>query len=392
MRSWADALALGGALTAARPWRALVLGLGLAGAVVAARLPGRVEQALEASLLSRAADVPVVVGGNGAALDLVLGAVFYAPRPLPALSEADRRALVAATGVPLLPLHLGHRAAGRPLVGSSPDLFRRAELEVAEGRPFSTLGEAVVGAEVARAAGLRLGDGLRADPPSLYDVAGTFPLRLRVVGILAPSGGPEDGLLLTDVTTAWALDGLLHGHADVADDVDAGPALLLAAEPTPAALATFHAHGDPATWPLHALLVRTPGAAARDLVLGAAAVHGGLMAVVPGAVVREALAVVGDLEGALAVGGRVAAAALCLVVAALGAGVARERARVAGLLRALGASRRAIAAVLLVEVCVVGGVAAMGAVGAELAAGRALRRALEDVGVAVERPGSVSND
>ena len=51
---------------------------------------------------------------------------------------------------------------------------------------------AVVGARAARELGVGPGDGLVSSPESVFDLAGVYPLRMRVVGVLAPAHGPDD--------------------------------------------------------------------------------------------------------------------------------------------------------------------------------------------------------
>ncbi|NIV56791.1 MAG: hypothetical protein GWN48_15140, partial [Actinobacteria bacterium] len=56
-------------------------------------------------------------------------------------------------------------------------------LEVAEGRGFAILGECVIGAEAARSLGVGVEDSVLSTPAGAFDVAGSFPLKMRVVGV-----------------------------------------------------------------------------------------------------------------------------------------------------------------------------------------------------------------
>jgi putative ABC transport system permease protein len=104
-------------------------------------------------------------------------------------------------------------------------------------------------------------------PESLFDLAGTYPLKLHAVGVLQASHTPDDRGIFVDVNTAWIIAGLGHGHEDVAGATDpqvrleqrdqyvvASAKLVHFTEITPENIDTFHLHGDLASLPLTAIL------------------------------------------------------------------------------------------------------------------------------------------
>jgi putative ABC transport system permease protein len=153
------------------------------------------------------------------------------------------------------------------VVGTSLDYFAFRGLEIGDGRALATLGECVLGSEVAASLGLSPGDSLLTSPSTLFDLAGVYPLRLRVVGILRPAYGPDDRAVFVDVKTAWVAEGLGHGHQDLA--TASGDVVLQRKDGTATANAklvqyneitaensdSFHFHGDPASHPLSAVIV-----------------------------------------------------------------------------------------------------------------------------------------
>lgn len=330
----------------------------------------------ESELLARAQATPIVVGPAGNEFDLVMSTLYFrgtVGETLPSSVADDLREAGYGT---VVPMHLGHTAGGAPFLGTTLEYLDVRGLTVAEGRRPAVLGEVVVGADVARDFRLAPGDTLRSDQSNLYNLAGAYPLLLRVVGVLAPSGGPDDGVLLGDVKTAWVLDGLLHGHEAVTEDdavggdgevLEASLALFLFAEITPENLPSFHLHGSAEDWPLTAVLVFPDGPRAHDQVLGDFAVDPLRQAVRPERVVRTILGIVLRIQELLAAYvGLVVVATLGLlgVVVAL---VGRLRAREVALLRALGAGRDVVAVVLGAEVLLLG--AAGGLVAVALHAG-----------------------
>ncbi|MBW1755943.1 MAG: ABC transporter permease [Deltaproteobacteria bacterium] len=222
---------------------------------------------IQQSLMARAESTPLLLGKKGSSLDLVVEALYFQAKGVEALTAADARE-VADTGLAqAIPMRTGLLAQQFPLVGTSLDYFSFRGLRTADGRALATLGECVVGANVAAALDLRPGDSILTSPSTLFDLAGVYPLRLQVVGILRPSYGPDDRAVFVDVKTAWVAEGLGHGHQDIATagaDVllkrkdgaaTANAKLVQYNEITDANADTFHFHGDPAGYPLSAVIV-----------------------------------------------------------------------------------------------------------------------------------------
>ena len=120
------------------------------------------------------------------------------------------------TAPPSRGIFLSSRTArSRPIIGTTPDYFRQRGLAVRAGRLPILVGEAVLGATVARDLGLGPGDTLLSDYEKPYDISTTYPLKMHVSGVLAESGSPDDGAVFVDVKTAWVIEGIGHGHGIV---------------------------------------------------------------------------------------------------------------------------------------------------------------------------------
>jgi putative ABC transport system permease protein len=222
---------------------------------------------IQQSLMARAESTPLLLGKKGSSLDLVVEALYFQAKGVEALTAADAREVADTDLAQAIPMRTGLLAQQFPLVGTSLDYFSFRGLRTADGRALATLGECVVGANVAAALDLRPGDSILTSPSTLFDLAGVYPLRLQVVGILRPSYGPDDRAVFVDVKTAWVAEGLGHGHQDIATagaDVllkrkdgaaTANAKLVQYNEITDANADTFHFHGDPAGYPLSAVIV-----------------------------------------------------------------------------------------------------------------------------------------
>ena len=124
----------------------------------------------------------------------------------------------------------------------------------------------MLGAAAAEKLGVQPGDKLMSDPENVFDLAGSYPVNMHVKGILAPTGTADDGAVFVDIKTEWLILGIMHGHQDAttadpslllerdASNIVASAALLPYQEVTASNAASFHMHGDPATFPVSAII------------------------------------------------------------------------------------------------------------------------------------------
>lgn len=104
-----------------------------------------------------------------------------------------------------------------PFIGTSIEYFPFRLLNISTGNLFTFIGEAVVGANVAKALNLKVGDDLISSPENLFDLAGTYPLKMPVVGIPEPSYSPDDEAVFVDIKTSWIIEGIGHGHKELSE-------------------------------------------------------------------------------------------------------------------------------------------------------------------------------
>ncbi len=318
----------------------------------------------ERSLRARAQTTPLVLGAPGSRYDLALGALYLSGAklkdlPWRTLSELETTLSIKARSLNPVPLHLKWTAGGAPLVGTTPEYYEARGLRAAQGRLPTRLGEAAVGAEAARALSLGVGSERLTDQDNLYDLASTYPIALKVVGVLSPTGTPDDAALFCDIKTAWVIEGLGHGHGEVKGEQGAHLVLSQRLNASGA-----HFHGDLNTFPLSAIALFPTDERAASLFKSRARRRADWAVLRPSEVVNEVLSVVLRLEGALHT---LSALALTLTLA-LGALVswlsAQLRAAEWAALGAIGVSRGGVARLALAELGWVVGVAvALGGAG-----------------------------
>ena len=232
-------------------------------------------------ILARAESTPAIVGGVGSRLDLTLDALYFQTELPQELPYGRYRELARQRRGTAIPLHLKFAARGFPVVGTNLDYFRFRNLGLLEGEWLATLGQCVLGSEVARRLQLGPGDKLKTDRENELDIAGNPPLIMSITGVLAPSGTADDVAVFVDVKTAWVVAGLGHGHDAVDDQTPedlvlgrdgnntvASAAVASYLEITDENRASFHFHGNPDTFPISAIVFVPLDQRARDLVEG----------------------------------------------------------------------------------------------------------------------------
>jgi putative ABC transport system permease protein len=221
----------------------------------------------ERQLLSRAESTPLLVGARGSALDLVMNALYFDDEVPELVSMRAVDALWDSGLADPVPLYSRFQARGFPIVGTTLDYFDFRGLELVAGRQIALLGEAVLGASVAEELGLGPGDTLLSSSQTVFDLAGVYPLKMNIVGVLERTHKPDDLAVFVDIRTAWVIEGIGHGHQDLSRETDgtlimqrsesgvvASPKLFQYNEITPDNVDSFHFHGDAGQYPVAAVI------------------------------------------------------------------------------------------------------------------------------------------
>ncbi len=218
-------------------------------------------------LRTRATATPLLVGLKGSPTELVLRALYFesdSPEPM-AYGQVER--IAESELATAIPIHSRFETRYGPIIGTTLEYFQFRELEIADGRQLTMLGECVVGCEAAEAGSLSPGDYVVSSTDNLFDIAGVYPLKMKVVGVLRPSDSPDDRAVFVDVKTAWIIEGLGHGHQDLSrpgaaervlrksgDTIVANASVVKYNEITPENVDSFHFHGSQADFPLTAII------------------------------------------------------------------------------------------------------------------------------------------
>ncbi|MFI4881501.1 MAG: hypothetical protein ACIAQU_02825 [Phycisphaerales bacterium JB064] len=358
--------------------RSVLLVLCVAVAVLVPLLSRSLAARFESSLRARAEMAPLVVGARGGRFDLVLASLYFRSAPIDTLEFQQFEKLAGEPMALAVPIHARFTAGGDPVVATDITYFQRAgvALPLAEGRLFSGLGEAVIGAASAQRHGLGPGDSILSDQREAYDIAKAAPVRLMVVGVLAPTGTSDDEAFFVDLETAWLLEGFSHGHDDASaierpdlviarqgDKVALSEALRTYQEVTEANAESFHVHGSRDAFPLTAVLLYPRDERAETILTARLNAQDGMQAIDPTAVVDELIAFVVRLRlvfDAISVVLAASTGALIALIATLGYRLRADELRT---LADMGASRRTGAVLVAGELLVLIGTGMTMAVG-----------------------------
>jgi len=218
-------------------------------------------------LTARAEATPLLVGAKGSPLELVLNSLYFDADP-PELTTYAEALRISESGLANpIPLYVRFRSRESPIVGTTLDYFDFRGLRFADGRPMAVLGECVLGSKVAKDLDVGVGGTVISSPESVFDLAGIYPLKMTVVGVLDPSFTADDEAVFVDIKTTWVIQGLVHGHQDLAapeaaagvlkregDTIVGNASVVQYNEITADNVDSFHFHGDMSDYPVSAVL------------------------------------------------------------------------------------------------------------------------------------------
>lgn len=303
------------------------------------------ERAVRLGSARAAEKFDLLVGAAGSETQLALSAVFLQPSPLPLMSgrvlaklSVDPRVDFAA------PVGFGDYADGHPVVGTTSKLIAALSPALAQGTTFASLGDAVIGADVPK----RIGAEIKPMHGGAEEGGHTHTeIVYTVTGRMAPTGTAWDRAILVPIRAVWQLHGMSsHDAHDHGDETHGS------AEPEGhehkahvSVDAAIDEHFDAETPGIPAVLVK-PKTIADAYRLRQEYRGKATLAIFPAEVLTRLYETLGDARGlllAIAIGTQIIVIAAVLLVTIMHVGA---RQRQIGALRAFGAPRRAVVAIV----------------------------------------------
>lgn len=189
----------------------LALGLGAAGFVVLA------SARLDAAFSKDLQGVDAVVGAKGSPMQLILSGVLHIDVPPGNVLLRDVQALQHHPQVrAVIPISLGDNFAGFRIVGTTSAYAQIYGVQVSSGQAFAEPMEAVLGAEVARASGLVMGQSFAGSHGLGLGGETHASVLYKVVGTLSRCDCVIDRLILTPTESVWRV----HDKELATDEAD----------------------------------------------------------------------------------------------------------------------------------------------------------------------------
>lgn len=193
----------------------LLLALGIATITLLLLTTSQLEERMQRD----ARGIDLVAGAKGSPMQIILSSIYQLDVPTGNISWKQAQELARHRAVKkTIPLALGDNYRGHRIVGTNHDYVAHYGARLAQGRLWQAPLEAVLGAEVAAATGLAM-DATFVGAHGLSGREGEHTHEAhpyRVVGLLAPTGTVVDRIVLTDVSSLWAVHADQHDIKDVA--------------------------------------------------------------------------------------------------------------------------------------------------------------------------------
>ncbi|MRX48347.1 ABC transporter permease [Pedobacter puniceum] len=174
-----------------------------------------VSHQLTQKLERNAAYVDAVVGAKGSPLQLILSSVYFIDFPtgnipLKEFEEIQKNRMVKMA----VPIALGDSYEGYRIVGTQPSFLKLHQLELATGKLWSKNFEVIIGADVAKAKNIKLGALIYGSHGLTSGAEVHEEHAYQVVGILKKQNTSADQLVLTQLSSIWAM----HSHENIVEE------------------------------------------------------------------------------------------------------------------------------------------------------------------------------
>ncbi|HLF65449.1 MAG TPA: ABC transporter permease [Saprospiraceae bacterium] len=179
------------------------------------------QKQLQENFEKNLAGIDLVIGAKGSPLQLILSSMYHIDSPTGNISLKEARPFLNPTH-PLIetavPLSLGDSYGGYHIAGTTHEFLKLYRPQLSAGKLWEANMEVTIGATVAKAMELKIGDKFKSSHgfEEDVDVGHVDHLSFTVVGIFAPQGTVVDHLILTTNQSFW----LVHGEVDHAHETD----------------------------------------------------------------------------------------------------------------------------------------------------------------------------
>lgn len=163
-----------------------------------------IQDQFEKKMNQDAAGIDLVVGAKGSPLQLILSSVYHIDFPTGNIKMEEAQRLSRNRLVKkIIPLALGDNFQGFRIVGTNHDYLELYGVDFTEGKPWEVPFEVVIGSEIAAKLNLKIGDEFTSSHGISEGSHDHDEHNFVVSGILAPRGNVVDRLILTSIESVW---------------------------------------------------------------------------------------------------------------------------------------------------------------------------------------------
>lgn len=319
-----------------------------------------ITEQLDSNIIKNASYYDVIVGAPGSETQLILNTIFYYDNPIANIDISYYEDLQKDIKVKsVVPIGMGDNYSNYRIIGTSTAFFEDTDsYHFSEGGIFVEEGDAVLGSTVAKVTGLKIGDtfvsshGLSEAGESGHS---HDDFSYKVVGILEQTKTPNDTVIFTDIKNLWEVHGLHHDHDEEDEheeehDHEAGERTI-----------TVSSHGTSeelgasvdSTKLITALLVRSKGLSEQFMLLNELKNDVNIQAINPTATLRKLLNTL-DIGGIIVkIVAYIAVVLSVIMLFTTMLSSSLEKMKDISILRALGASRRTVFQIILLEALII---------------------------------------
>ena len=311
----------------------------------------------------------LIVGKNGSSTGLVMNTVFYYGVPEGNIDISYLEKLQSNKYVQkAIPIGMGDSFHGYKIIGTTPDFFKPVVFEsgekevysLKEGHFIENEEDVVLGSTVALKTGLKVGDkfksqhGLSESAEIGEEEEHHHDLEYTVVGILKPTNTPNDTVLFTTIESLWHV----HGLADHDHEHESGEEHDEEEHEHEETITNSHAmtstkEENDSTELLTAILVRSRGLSELNMLYQELKRDNNIQAIMPTQTLRELLNTlnIGEIVITLIAAVSVVLSVIMLFITMLTSSI--ETRRDVSILRALGASRKTVFLINVLEMLII---------------------------------------
>lgn len=311
---------------------------------------------LGSNVIENISEYDLIVGKAGSSTGLVMNTVFYYGVPegnidISYLDELQNHKYVKK----VVPLGMGDSFHGYKIIGTSPLFFDNENYVLKEGRFIESEFEVVLGSTVAKKLGLKIGDTFKSQHGLSNDEIESeehhHDEEYKVVGILKATNTPNDTVIFTTIETLWHAHGLHHDENEENHDEEVEN--VVEVKSTLSHGSKDNESEEESSSLLTAVLIRSRGLAEQNQLYQELKKDEKIQVIMPTETLRELLNSldIGEIVITLIASVSVVLSIIMLFITMLTSSI--ERRKDISILRALGAKRRVVFLIIIVEILII---------------------------------------